>query len=91
MVSKPFKKYVSSDSEEFACKPEVVVPHSYVVARPGWNATLQVRVVRMIWMIAEERSTRILVIAKILVVKARALQIAKLYHSFTGTNNVGPT
>jgi len=32
------------DSEEFACKPEVVVPHSYVVARPGWNATLQCRI-----------------------------------------------
>ena len=39
---------VSSDSEEFACKPEVVVPHSFVVARPGWNATLEVRVVLMI-------------------------------------------
>ena len=50
-------KNISSDSEEFACKPEVVVPHSYVVARPGWNATLQVRLVlRMIWMIAAERS-----------------------------------
>ena len=23
----------------------MVVPHSYVVARPGWNATLQVSVV----------------------------------------------
>ena len=77
-------KNISSDSEEFACKPEVVVPHSYVVARPGWNATLQVRLVlRMIWMIVTERSTRAMVT---LVAKANALQTAKLYHSVTNTN-----
>ena len=57
-----------SDSEEFACKPEVVVPHSYVVARPGWNATLQVR---MVLMITAERLTRTALVTKIWVVKTK--------------------
>ena len=61
-------KNVSSDSEEFACKPEVVVPHSYVVARPGWNATLQVR---MVLMITAERLTRTALVTKIWVVKTK--------------------
>ena len=62
------RNFLFSDSEEFACKPEVVVPHSYVVARPGWNATLQVRVVLMI---TAERLTRTTVITKIWMVKTK--------------------